>query len=109
MTEMNDFRSLFRKRLSEFQNEKHLSEVEMSLDLGKSNGYIQSISSGRNMPSFSMFTEICGYLNREPYEFFINSANTGMIREIIKELEPRSEEELYNILNRLRPVDGDSK
>lgn len=102
MAEMTDLKTLFRKQLLKFQQEKCLSEVEFSLDLGKSNGYIQSISSGRNMPSFEMFTEICSYLRREPYEFFIDSENVELIGEIIENLKPMEENELIDILSKIK-------
>ena len=46
----------------------------MSLDLGHSKSYIQSISSGKALPSFSEFLFICDYLGVTPKEFF--DANT---------------------------------
>jgi len=42
----------------------------MSTDLGHSKSYIQSISSGRSMPSLSEFLYICEYLGVTPKEFF---------------------------------------
>lgn len=42
----------------------------MSLDLGHSKSYIQSISSGRALPSLSEFLYICEYLGVTPKEFF---------------------------------------
>lgn len=42
----------------------------MSLDLGHSKGYIQSISYGRALPSMSEFPYICEYLGISPKEFF---------------------------------------
>ena len=46
MTE-NDIRS----RLTQLRMKKGVSEYQMSLDLGHSKSYIQSISSGRALPS----------------------------------------------------------
>lgn len=42
----------------------------MSLDLGHSKGYIQSITSGRAMPSMSEFLYICEYFGITPQDFF---------------------------------------
>ena len=59
-----------RKRLSDLQIQKGVSEYKMSLDLGHSKGYVQSISSGRAMPSMAEFLYICDYFGISPGEFF---------------------------------------
>lgn len=59
-----------RERISELRIRKNVSEYKMSLDLGHSKGYIQSISSGRAMPSMSEFLYICKYLEITPKDFF---------------------------------------
>ena len=63
-----------RNRISELRTKKGVSEYKMSLDLGHSKSYIQSISSGKALPSFSEFLFICDYLGVTPKEFF--DANT---------------------------------
>lgn len=42
----------------------------MSLDLGHSKSYIQSIASGRALPSMTEFLYICDYLGVTPKDFF---------------------------------------
>lgn len=59
-----------RDRISVLRTKKGISEYKMSLDLGHSKGYMQSISSGRAMPSISEFLYICEYLGVTPAEFF---------------------------------------
>ena len=59
-----------RERISELRIQKNVSEYKMSLDLGHSKGYIQSISSGRAMPSMSEFLYICKYFEITPRDFF---------------------------------------
>lgn len=44
-----------RNKISELRIKKGLSEYKMSLDLGHSKSYIQSISSGKALPSLSEF------------------------------------------------------
>ena len=44
-----------RDRLSFLRTQKGISEYKMSLDLGHSKSYIQSISNGRALPSLSEF------------------------------------------------------
>lgn len=59
-----------RNRISELRTKKGVSEYKMSLDLGHSKSYIQSISSGKALPSFSEFLFICDYLGVTPKAFF---------------------------------------
>ena len=59
-----------RNRISELRTKKGVSEYKMSLDLGHSKSYIQSISSGKALLSFSEFLFICDYLGVTPKEFF---------------------------------------
>ena len=62
--------SFVRNRITELRIKKDVSEYRMSLDLGHSKSYIQSISSGKALPSFSEFFYICEYLDVTPKEFF---------------------------------------
>lgn len=59
-----------RDRISVLRTKKNVSEYRMSTDLGHSKSYIQSISSGRSMPSLGEFLYICEYLGVTPKEFF---------------------------------------
>ena len=63
----NDF---VRKRITDLRMQKGVSEYKMSLDLGHSKSYIQSISSGRALPSLPEFLCICDYFDITPKEFF---------------------------------------
>ena len=47
-----------------------ISEHRMSLELGKSKGYIQGISSGKHLPSLEELLYICEYFGVEPKDFF---------------------------------------
>ena len=62
--------AFIRERITELRTQKGISEYKMSLDLGHSKSYIQSISSGRALPSMSEFLYICDYLNITPKDFF---------------------------------------
>ena len=65
---MND--KFIRERISVLRTNKGISEYKMSLDLGHSKSYIQSISSGKALPSMSEFLYICEYLGVTPKDFF---------------------------------------
>lgn len=71
--------TFIRNRISELRIQKNISEYKMSLDLGHSKSYIQSISSGKALPSMSEFFYICEYLGVTPMEFF-NTDGTDSIR-----------------------------
>lgn len=59
-----------RQRITDLRLLRNLSEYKLSIALGHSKGYIQSIASGHSMPSLESFLEICDYFNITPYEFF---------------------------------------
>ena len=62
--------NFIRERISVLRTKQGISEYKMSLDLGHSKSYIQSISSGKALPSLSEFLYICEYLGVSPKEFF---------------------------------------
>ncbi len=64
------YKKFIRDRISELRIKKGISEYKMSIDLGHSNSYIQSIVSGRALPSISEFLFICKYFGITPKEFF---------------------------------------
>ena len=67
--------SFVRNRISELRSKKGITEYRMSLDLGHSKSYMQSISSGRSLPSLPEFLYICDYLGVTPQEFFDNETS----------------------------------
>lgn len=72
-----------RERISELRTQKNVSEYKMSLDLGHSKSYIQSISSGKSLPSLSEFLYICDYLGVTPKEFFNkNTSDSFLVSEL---------------------------
>lgn len=75
-----------RERISLLRTKKNVSEYKMSMDLGHSKSYMQSISSGRAAPSLSEFLYICEYLGVTPKEFFDDAMN-----------EPQLVQKLYNL------------
>lgn len=58
----------------------------MSFDLGHSKSYIQSISSGRALPSLPELLYMCDYFGITPAEFFDENET-----EILKQKELRNE------------------
>jgi len=78
----------------------------MSLDLGHSRSYMQSISSGRMMPSLTEFLYICEYLNVSPRDFFdegdVDSALIQRAVEGMRELKDQDIIALLGLIDRLR-------
>ena len=95
-----------RNRLTQLRMKKGVSEYQMSLDLGHSKSYIQSISSGRALPSMGEFLVICDYLGVTPQEFFDDdTANPALIQEITDAVSGFSDEDLkllLSIINRMK-------
>ena len=86
------------KRLTEIRMQKNISEYKMSLDLGHSKSYIQSISSGRAMPSMGEFLYICEYLGITPQQFFSEDIeNPVLLDKAIAALKKLNEQDLQRI------------
>ena len=82
-------------RISVLRTKKNVSEYRMSTDLGHSKSYIQSISSGKSMPSMGEFLYICEYLGVTPREFFDDSINDPqLVRELYELTRNMSEDNL---------------
>ena len=91
--------SYIRKRITELRIIKNVSEYKMSLDLGHSKGYIQSISSGRALPSMSEFLSICDYFDITPVKFFESGDNILIQRELEKEIAVMSGDDLKLLID----------
>ncbi len=83
-----------RNRISILRTQKGVSEYKMSLDLGHSKSYIQSISSGKALPSLTEFIYICDYLGVTPKDFFDDSIS-----------EPALINDLYTIAKKMNNED----
>lgn len=94
------------KRITELRLKKGVAEHKMSLELGHSRSYVQSISSGRSLPSMAEFLAICEYLSVTPKDFFDNdNPNPPLVRDTIDKLKSLPESDLLLILtmiNRLQ-------
>lgn len=77
----------------------------MSLDLGHGKSYIQSIASGRALPSMSEFLYICDYLDVSPKDFFDPELKDPVLLEqavsSMKELSNPDLRLLISIIDRL--------
>ena len=95
-----------RSRITELRLKTGISEYQMSLELGQNKSYIQSISSGKAMPSMAGFFYIFDYFRITPVEFFFTTIQEpNLLNDLIKTIEtlPKSDLELIlEIAERLK-------
>lgn len=93
------YENFIRERISSLRLSKNLSEYQLSLNLGHSKGYIQSISSGKVLPSMESFLDICDYFNISPAEFFDPTiSNPTLHQKVVNEIKELSEDDLLLLL-----------
>lgn len=72
----------------------------MSMDLGHSKSYIQSISSGRALPSMPEFLAICDYFGISPADFFNeNKSDILLLKQLQNETNGLSQEDLNLLIS----------
>lgn len=95
-----------RNRITQLRLSKGVSERKLSEDLGHSPSYIQSISSGRALPSMGEFFYLCEYFKITPKEFFDDGeADPVFLRELIadlKRLDAKQLEHLSELIKTMR-------
>lgn len=101
------FETYVRNRITELRLSKGVSEYKMSLDLGHGKNYIQSITSGRSLPSLSELPYICEYLGVSVRDFFDETSKSpALIQDILKRAQSLNEDDLIaiiNIMDRMKP------
>ena len=94
-----------RERICQLRINKNISEYQLSLELGHSQGYIQSITSGRFLPSMKAFFDICDYFNLTPSEFFDpDLKNPTLMHNIINDIKKLSEDDLLLLATILKRI-----
>lgn len=85
------------ERITELRLIKDISEYKLSKDLGYSKGYIQSISSGKTLPSITALYEICDYFDITVKEFFDDGStpDTKLVQNLMSEIRRLPAEEQY--------------
>lgn len=92
------YEDLFYERLVKLRTEKGVSARDMSLTIGQSSGYINSLENRNGFPSMLVFFYICEYLGVTPSEFFDDTINCPAdYREIIEDLNALDSDQLQNI------------
>ena len=89
----------FIKRLTELRMNKGVSAREMSLSIGQSEGYINNVENGVNLPSMTVFFYICDYLNVTPTEFFdISLKSPTKSNELLEASKNLNSEQLEHLI-----------
>ena len=89
----------FSLRLAKLREEKGVSARDMSLSMGQNPGYINSIESGKSMPSLSGLFYICEYLGITPKDFFdTDTASPSKANELYAIAKGLSNEQLDNLI-----------
>lgn len=84
-----------RYRITQLRGKKSVSEYKMSRDLGHSYSYINGISSGNSLPSFTEFFYICEYFGITPKDFFdVDRKEPQLISALCNEVIDMSEDDL---------------
>lgn len=92
-----------RERITQLRLKKGVSEYKMSDDLGHSRGYINTISSGKTLPSMTEFLAVCEYFDITPAEFFDDrQQDPKLSREVKTALAELDEEDLQLTLANVR-------
>lgn len=89
-----------KQRIAKLRTEKELSARELSLQLGQSTGYINTIENGNSLPSMSMFLYICEYFRITPKDFFDEECEYPcLVNEIVNESKGLDKQSLESILS----------
>ena len=92
---------LFYKRLTELRMAKNVSARGMSLSLGQSVNYINSIENGHSFPSMQVFFYICDYFGISPMEFFDTEAKDPSRLNALSDKMKSLDEEKLRLLESL--------
>lgn len=89
-----------RMRITQLRMKKGVSEYQMSLDMGHSRSYIQSIVSGKALPSMSEFLYMCEYLDVTPKAFFDEQIdNPALLQKAIDEMRTLPDKDVLTLLS----------
>lgn len=90
-----NYEKYIRNKIDELRRKRDISEYQLSLELGHSQGYIQSITSGRVLPSMTSFLEICAYFEIKPSDFFDTTTPTpAILNNLVEDIKLLPEDEL---------------
>ena len=87
------------QRITQLRLQRNISEYRLSMELGKSVGYVQAISSGRSLPSVEQLYNIADYFGMTVSEFLDpGNQDPPAVRAAVQELRRLGEEDARLIL-----------
>ena len=90
-------------RLAQLRMKRGVSARDMSLSLGQSESYINTIENKKALPSMTVFFYICEYLGIKPKDFFDEeNTNPQLLNELTEEQKTLEDEALRNMLSLAR-------
>ncbi len=90
--------TFIRSRLDELRLSKKLSERKLSKQLGKNESYINSISNGKYLPSWTEFFYLCEYFEISPSQFFRDWGDSTVQKEQAKKQIDNLDNETVDLL-----------
>jgi len=95
----------FALRLAQLREKKKVSAREMSLSIGQNASYINSIESGKMLPSLSGFFYICEYLGITESEFFDwENKDPSKLNAVLQDMKKLSEGQLDNVATLIKEL-----
>ena len=92
-------------RITELRMKKGVSARDMSLSLGQSESYINTIENKRSLPSITLFLYICEYFDSSPMEFFDEGNKYPTeLADIVKDLKKLNGETLGRIAHVIKDL-----
>lgn len=101
------YESFFCERLSKLRNHKGVSARDMSLSIGQSESYINTIENKKAFPSMTAFFTICDYFGITPKEFFDDgTVNPPLFNELSDKLRGMDDKVLQHILGLINELEA---
>lgn len=90
--------TFIQERIAQLRTNKGVSARDMSLTLGQSESYINTIENKKSLPSMTVFLYICEYFGITPQEFFdVANTNPETLKELIENLKRLDKKALSHI------------
>lgn len=90
--------TFIQERIAQLRTKKGVSARDMSLTLGQSESYINTIENKKSLPSMPVFLYICEYFGITAQEFFDEgNDDPGKLRELMGDLKQLDEKSLSHI------------
>jgi transcriptional regulator with XRE-family HTH domain len=97
------YEDIFYERLTALRMNKGVSQREMSLSMGQSEGYMTKIESKVSLPSMTVFFYICDYFGITPKDFFDTSLkNPELIQKAVEGLKSLDDSDVLLITGHIK-------